>query len=172
MHTKFKKYCISRHAQRDAVKYRHHSLATRIHIVFVLAWLTKNTAHYCSAHTNFAWLQLRILANQVNPFFIESVIKVVAFWRTIFKIKKALVYLSLDQIYDIMRLTTVALNKLELFAPVEKKNKLNKERQQRNICLCSGTGWTDLKTTVHLSSRISSASMTSRRRESGSSSPP
>jgi hypothetical protein len=47
-------------------------LAMRIHVVYELAGRQHNTAHYCDTHSNFAGVQLLILANQGNLFYIKN----------------------------------------------------------------------------------------------------
>jgi hypothetical protein len=63
-----------------------------------------NTAHCCDTYgMNFAGVQLRVLANLVIPFYIESplALKIVAMQRAILKIIVGLAYLILDLIYDL-----------------------------------------------------------------------
>jgi hypothetical protein len=52
---KFNKKCSS------SQEHRRRALATRIHIVYELAWRAASTAHYCGSQTNFAGVQLQTL---------------------------------------------------------------------------------------------------------------
>jgi hypothetical protein len=65
------------------------------------------TAYCCDTHKKLAGMQLRVLANQLIPFYIGRplFLKIVEMHRAILKIKEGLAYLSLDLIYDLMGLS-------------------------------------------------------------------
>jgi hypothetical protein len=62
-----------------------------------------STARCCDTYTNFAGVQLRVLENQLIPFYIVTplpfFLKIVAMRRAILKIKKVLPFPRLDLIY-------------------------------------------------------------------------